>query len=129
MRIRVFIICLLLFIVLPVAITNYASTGRYKPSSKQLTLVTNSHVLRDVLPADTTNYVLAKIERYNNSLDNPATNYTIADDLVGRGVGTYNFTIISSSNPAKIPVVVRVINYGGLLSITVTINGVIQDIS
>jgi hypothetical protein len=114
---------------MPVALTNYANTGRFKPSSKQLVLVSNSRVLRDVLPADATNYVLAKIERYNNSLDNPAKNYTITDDLVSRGVGTYNFNIRSDSSSSSIPVAVRVINYGGLLSITVTINGKVQDIS
>lgn len=131
MRFKLFLIAVLLFVVLPLAITNYVTTGRYKPVGNQVTIVTNSQVLRDVLPADVTNYVLAKINRYNNSLDKRAQSYSITDDTVSRSAGSYTFTLRSSdaANTHEIPVIVKVINYGGLLSINVTIDGIVQDIS
>jgi hypothetical protein len=129
MKTKIVIIALLMLVVFPAAMTNYLNGGRYKPSAQSVTLITNASVLRDVLPADVTNYVLSKLNRYNNTLEQPEHSYTIADNTVSRAAGSYVFNIKSSPDLPAIPVVVKVINYGGLLSITVTINGVVQDIS
>jgi hypothetical protein len=129
MRTKLFLIVFLLLVVLPVAMTNYINSGRYKLANQDVTLISNASVLRDVLPPDVTNYVLSKLNRYNNALDQPEKSYVIVDNAVTRTAGSYEFSIKSSPELPAIPVGVKIINYGGLLSITVTINGVVQDIS
>lgn len=117
------------FIVMVICMVTFFSSMSYPLEDDPKTSFSNAYRLQEAVPVEVYSYTITRLDRYFEQQGKTISDYSLTIDGVEPTDDGYGFILIGKDADDALPVTLKVENYGNFFSISVSVNGQVQDIS